>query len=258
MITSSSNPKIRFIKSLLNRKQDREENRVFVLEGVRLVEEARHSRQEPSLVLFGPNLSPRGKQLITYFKGMQVECEEISEDIMNSLSDTETAQGILVVLPYPKLTFPKNPDFLLIADEIRDPGNLGTILRSSISAGAQAVIITPGTTDAYSPKAVRAGMGSQLTLPIRTMAWSEIEKEFRELSLRFFYATAGEGEPYWKKDFRHPLALILGGEADGVSLDGMRISDEPVRIPMPGQTESLNAAVAASILLFEVVRQRSE
>jgi TrmH family RNA methyltransferase len=104
-------------------------------------------------------------------------------------------------------------------------------------------------------------MGSQLFLPIRIMGWEDIEKQFKQPPLpplSFYCATSKEGDPYWKKDFTQPLALVIGGEAEGVSSEAIRISDESVRIPMPGQTESLNAAVAAGILIFEVVRQRSK
>ena len=261
MITSISNPKIQYMRSLLNKRSSREENQAFVVEGVRLVEEVERSGLKPRSIIFSKKLSSRGMKLISHFREMDAECEEISENVMDSLSDTETAQGILAVLPFPQLPIPENPNFLVIADEIRDPGNLGTILRSSLSAGVQGVVITRGTADAYSPKVVRAGMGSQLFLPVHSMGWNDIGKQFHQthqLPLHFYYATSKEGEPYWKKDFTRPVALIIGGEAEGVSQAAIRVADESVRIPMPGQTESLNAAVAAGILLFEVVRQRSK
>ncbi len=261
MITSTSNPKIQYIRSLLAKKQSREENHAFVVEGVRLVEEVQRAKQKPEIIAFSRKLSDRGKKLVSFFQGINIECEEVAENVMDSLTETETAQGILAVLPFPDIAFPGKPNFLVITDEIRDPGNLGTILRSSLSAGIQGVILTPGTVDAFSPKVVRAGMGSQLTLPIRTMAWEDIEKQFKKAlqpPLHFFYTTSKEGAPYWKKDFTQPLALVIGGEAEGVSPEAIRIADDSVQIPMPGQTESLNAAVAAGILLFEVVRQRSK
>jgi TrmH family RNA methyltransferase len=261
MITSTSNPKIQYIRSLVSKKQFREENHAFVVEGVRLVEQVQRAMQKPKIIIYSQKLSQRGKKLVSAFQEMKVECEEIAENVMDSLTDTETAQGILAVLPFPEIPFPKKPDFLVIADEIRDPGNLGTILRSSLSAGVQGMILTPGTVDAFSPKVVRSGMGSQLFLPIQTLGWEAIETQFKKTlqpPLHFYFTTSKEGNPHWKKDFSQPLALIIGGEAEGVTPEAIRVADESVQIPMPGKTESLNAAVAAGILIFEVVRQRSK
>jgi RNA methyltransferase, TrmH family len=261
MITSTSNPKIQYIRSLLGKKQFREENHAFVVEGVRLVEEVLRAKQKPKIIAYSPKLSSRGQKIVSTFLELKIECEEVAENVMTSLTDTETAQGILAVLPFPELPFPQKPDFLVIADEIRDPGNLGTILRSSLSAGVQGIILTPGTVDAFAPKVLRSGMGSQFFLPIVTMGWKEITSQIKKRikpPLNFFYTISKKGEPYWKKDFTQPLALIIGGEAEGVSPEAVRVADDSVQIPMPGQTESLNAAVAAGIFIFEVVRQRSK
>ena len=174
---------------------------------------------------------------------------------VKSSSDTGTPQGILAVLERIDLPVPDLPTFVLIPDQIRDPGNLGTLLRSAAAAGVDAVLLPPETTDAFAPKVVRAGMGAHFRLPIQSMTWDEIEQVGKLAGLEVFLADMN-GKFCWEADLRQPLALIVGGEADGASEPARRLAMVSLRIPMPGKTESLNAGVAGSVLMFEVVRQR--
>ena len=173
--------------------------------------------------------------------------------LLQSLSGTETSQGILAVLNDSQIAWPSSPNFLLIPDQIRDPGNLGTLLRSAEAAGVQAVTLPPETTDAFAPKAVRSGMGAHFRLAIRSMSWDEIKQCTQGL---YVFLADMEGHPCWETDFHRPLALIIGGEAGGASEEAQKLASQKVGIPMTGETESLNAAVAGSVLMFEVMRQR--
>jgi len=143
---------------------------------------------------------------------------------------------------------------------LRDPGKLGTLLRTAAAAGAQALLLAPGCVDAFSPKVLRAAMGAHFRLPIRSLGWAELRAYLRpvgqERRLRTYLADSAGGLPHTHADFRAPLALIVGGEAEGAGAEGQSLAQSRVHIPMPGQAESLNAAVAAGILMFEVVRQR--
>lgn len=258
MITSTKNPKIQAVRALLAHHKDRIESRQFVIEGVRLVEEALASGLVPGLVFYTSGLSERGKKLLQQAESLRSEVEEISPAVMESLSGTETPQGILAVLPMLVPSLPQALNFVLVADSLRDPGNLGTLLRSAAAGGVQAVLLPPTTTDAFAPKVVRSGMGAHFRLPVLHMSWEQIEAvvKSRARSLRVFAADAENGTPCWQVNFRQPAALLVGGEAEGISPQGMSLADEAVTIPMPGGSESLNAAVAASILIFEVNRQR--
>ena len=120
------------------------------------------------------------------------------------------------MLDYSQLPIPNSPNFLLIPDQIRDPGNLGTLIRTAAAAGVQAVLLPPETTDAFAPKVVRAGMGAHFRLPIHTMDWDEIEQVCKQADLQVFLADM-DGGSCWETDFREPLALIVGGEAEGAS-----------------------------------------
>ena len=260
MITSSHNPKIQKVRALLAQRSERESAQAFVVEGVRLCEEAHAAGWQPSLLLYSQQLSLRGRRLLEDFSKSSPNIEEIPDHLMDTVAGTETPQGILAVFPFHSIPAPDDLDFVLVLDSLRDPGNLGTILRSAAAAGVQSVLLTPGTADPYAPKVLRSAMGAHFRLPIHLSGWDEIEALRRQPNLsplKFFLAEAEGGRPCWQTDFRQPLALWVGGEAEGASQAARRLADGLVTIPMPGRSESLNAAAAASILLFEVVRQRS-
>lgn len=259
MITSSKNQHVQFVRELLAKRSAREKSGLFVVEGVRLAEEALQNGSIPRLLFYADNLSTRGMELVQ--KAGQT-CDQIfciKSEILTALSDTETSQGLLLVLPQAVKPFPDAFDFLIIVDQLRDPGNLGTILRSSLASGVQAVCCTPGSVDAWSPKVVRSAMGAHFRLPIIEKSWDEIIRLCKQAvpPLTLFLAESGGGKPLWQADLQKPLALVIGGEAEGASQLVKKEVDENLLIPMPGDSESLNAAVAASILMFEVVRQRA-
>jgi len=262
MITSNQNTKLKLIRALQGRPKERLEAGAFLAEGVRLVEEALAAGWPFRFVLYGSQLSERGRLLVEKLAGLSVDVEQVDDALLESVSETETSQGILAVLELTNLPLPNLPTFLLIPDQIRDPGNLGTLIRSAAAAGVQAVLIPPETVDAFSPKVVRAGMGAHFRLPVYSLGWDEIRA--RVTGCAVFLADAdtrsasgaGGQTSCWTANFRQPLALIVGGEADGASESARKLADRMVNIPMPGKIESLNAAAAGAILMFEVVRQR--
>lgn len=266
MITSNQNSKIKLVRSLMGRAKERREAGMFVVEGVRLVEEAVKGDWRLETVLFDETLSERGKSLVSSLKSISIEVEEISADLMKSISETETPQGILAILQFSTPLISTPLDFVLIPDQIRDPGNLGTLLRSAAATGVQAVLIPPETTDAFAPKVLRAGMGAHFRVPIREMGWEEIgqvcklanganQQMSKSANLQMYLADMN-GKSCWETDLHQPLALIVGGEAEGASEEARKLANEQISIPMAGNVESLNAGVAGSVLMFEVVRQR--
>jgi TrmH family RNA methyltransferase len=261
MITSIRNPKIQWIRKLHAQPRFRREESAFVVEGVRLVEEASNSDWEIVQVFYTQDLDRRGQELLKDFHARQVPIEEVAPEVMQAASDTQTPQGILAVVSLQKTALlPEDVDFLLIVDGVRDPGNLGTILRTAAAANVGAVLLSPGTTDAYSPKVVRAGMGAHFILPVHSLSWDEIEALFSKLDhgspFNIYLADAASGITYSSADLISPLVLIIGGEAQGAGSRAAALAHMRLHIPMPGKTESLNSAVAAAILMFEIVRQR--
>jgi RNA methyltransferase, TrmH family len=258
MITSVHNVKVQAVRRLQAQARERQQQQAFVLEGVRLCEEALQAGWVASQVFFTDMLDERGKAVVGGFKQRDVPVEQLSPGVMQALSETETSQGLLVVVSQQILPLPSSPDFLLILDGLRDPGNLGTVLRTALAAGVQGVMLAPGCADAWSGKVVRSAMGAHFRLPIYHLRWSDIQGILKapSASLKVFLADAAGGMLYSEANFHVPLAIIVGGEAAGAGAEAHSMADEKVYISMAGGSESLNAGVAASILLYEVVRQR--
>ncbi len=254
MISSAQNAKIKLVRALAGRAKERREVEAFLAEGVRLVEEAHISGWPFRFALYSDDLSGRAQELVQALRAKGVDVEQVDQKLLHSLSDTETPQGILGVLDEHELPLVDPLDFLLIPDSIRDPGNLGSLLRSADAAGVQGVLLPPENVDPFSPKVVRAGMGAHFRLPIRAMSWSQIREQTPGMKV---YLADMHGAACWKADFRSPLALIIGGEAAGATDAARELADWLVSIPMLGKAESLNAAIAGSVLVFEVLRQRS-
>ena len=256
MITSNHNSKIKLVRALLSRAKDRREAGAFVVEGVRLVEEAVQSNWPMRFVLYDDSLSERGVSKVESLMSLGVDVEEVSTSVMKAMSETENPQGILAVLNEFQLPIPESPNFVLIPDQIRDPGNLGTLLRSAAATGVRTVLVPPETTDAFAPKVLRSGMGAHFKLPIQSMSWDEISEVIKSAGLQVLIADM-DGQSCWEIDLTKPVALVIGSEAEGASESARKLVNQKISVPMSGEMESLNAGVAGSVLMFEVVRQRN-
>lgn len=256
MITSVKNPRVQWVRRLQGRSKERRAENVLVVEGIRLVEEAQGANWAVRDLFYSPDLAERGMKLVRRFQESTTRIDAVSDNVMQAMSDTKNPQGILATIEIKPLPVSESPDFLLILDQINDPGNLGTILRTAAAANVQAVYLTPGTADPFSPKVVRAGMGAHFRLPIIEAEWNGILSRVAQTDLHVFLAASGEGDPYYDSDFSRPLVLIIGSEAHGAGQKAFQVSDSRVYVPMPGGGDSLNASVAAGIMLFEIIRQR--
>ncbi|MCS7282716.1 MAG: RNA methyltransferase [Anaerolineae bacterium] len=256
MITSLKNDRVRLVRALQERRRVRQRERRFVVEGIRLCEEAARAGFRPHFVFYTDQArqDERALSLLSHWERAGVPCEEVSPEVMEACSDTETPQGLLAVVPIPELPFPQRPTLLLILDRIRDPGNLGTILRTAWAAGVEGALLAPGTVDATNPKAVRAGMGAHFHLPLLAADWEEIPLLVE--GCRVYLADARGELSYTDADWTSRVALIVGGEAEGAGNQARALARATVAIPMAAGVESLNTAVAAAVLLFEAVRQR--
>ncbi len=256
VITSTRNPKIQHLRALQSRSKERKESAAFVIEGVRLAEEAVGASWPVSGGIYTEALGERGTQVAEQLLEGGIELELVSPEVMAAASDTRNPQGLLLELASQELAMPAEIDFVLIVDEVRDPGNLGSLLRSAAAAAVSTVLLSPGCADAFAPKVLRGGMGAHFQITIRKMDWKKIGSFCRQHSLQIFLTAADEGKSYDTADLRHPLAFILGGEAQGGGEEARALATDIVKINMPGKMESLNAAVAGSLMLFEVLRQR--
>jgi len=226
------------------------------VEGIRLLEEARRAGWRPEVLLAVDDLSPRAAALVDAWRAEGVAPLLVAGRVLTAASDTRTPQGVLAVFSQRQIPLKAKPDFLLLLDGVRDPGNLGTILRTALAAGVDGVLLPSGGVDPWAPKVVRAAMGAHFRLPIAQMDTQALRAALAGRAV--YLAEARSGIPYTRADFRAPCVLAVGGEAAGAGPVVRSLASRAVHIPMPGPAESLNAAVAAAILMFEVVRQRTE
>src|SRR5688572_6770077 len=172
MITSATNTKLKLVRGLIEKAKIRKEERQFVLEGVRLVQDAFETGIVPDFVLYREDMEHH--YLVTSLQSNQVACLAVEDRLFNELSDTQTPQGILAVCPWLELDPPPNPDFVLIFDQLNNPGNLGSALRTAGAVGVDAVILSAGSVDPYNPKVVRGAMGAHFRVPILQWEWTQI------------------------------------------------------------------------------------
>ncbi len=256
MITSSSNMKVKVVRRLQNDRRFRHREQQFVVEGTRWVTEILGLTRPTEMLFYTKRWLETAvhNQILQQLTAQGQSALLVSEEVMAEMSDTQTPAGILAVLPMAPRPLPDNPTLLLLLDGINTPGNLGTMLRTAAAAGADAVLLGPGCVDAYNPKVVRSGMGAHLRLPIHSQSWAEISQIVK--SMQVWLAAVEAKVSYTTVNWQQPAALIIGSEAAGASPQALAVATGSLTIPMQAATESLNAAMAAGIILFEAVRQR--
>jgi TrmH family RNA methyltransferase len=229
-----------------------------LLEGVRLVQDALDAGVRLETLVYAPERlasTAAGRALRQRLDHMS-SAEELDEGLLNSLSETVTSQGVLAAAAIPTEEPLPVGGMVLVLDGISDPGNAGAIVRTARAAGVTGLISTPTTTDLWGPKAMRAGMGAQFHVPARDgVVWPEVPAAAGDRPLCL--ADAREGAAYWELDWTLPRALVIGSEAHGATTPLALENAERVRIPMERETESLNAAAAAAILMYHALYQRS-
>lgn len=264
-LTSSDNAKVKLAKEV---RDGRDKSRIFV-EGARLLRELISSDLQIELCFYtrnaktDPNLSYIFERLIK----LQVNMYEISDKLLRSMSDTVSPQGMIVIANRKERSISGIKGHLLrsISDrlplwlflfEINNPSNLGAILRTAYAAGAAGVIVSAKSTDAFSPKSIRASMGTAFELPIYENATArEMVNICKEIGMKASSADVNASRDYTQINWKQPRLLVFGSEAHGVSDEILSLMDETFKIPMQNSVESLNLAVSAGIILFEARRQ---
>ncbi len=253
MITSTGNATIKHISQLLKKRSLRNEEGVFVIEGLRSFREIPKDRLVKAYI----SETAAKESDYSYFKGMPHEI--VSDAVMSYLSDTKTSQGYLAVVRQSdksEISW-KSDGLYLILEHIQDPGNLGTILRLSEAAGVTHIIMSTDTVDIYNPKVVRATMGAVFRVPFSyTEDLTGCIRNMKKAGVNVYGAALKNSQDYATLDYTLGCAFVIGNEANGLTEETLKICDSYVKIPMEGQVESLNAAVAAAVLSFEAYRQR--
>jgi TrmH family RNA methyltransferase len=249
-VSSPQNARVKLVRQLQRHSKIRREQRQLVLEGVRLVRDVFEAGSLPDFVFYtaGALSGDVAGDLVARMEAAGVPCLDVTDDLMRDMAETETPQGVLGVFPWPDAPVPPAPQLAVVADGWRDPGNLGTLLRTSAAAGVDLVVLTPGTVDAFNPKALRAGMGAQWRVPVASWDWDYLARRLEGLA--FYLADAAGQTVYGAIDWTQPSVLVVGGEAHGFGRAAERIPHTLIRIPMMPGVESLNAATAAAILIY--------
>lgn len=257
MITSTSNGKIKTIQNLRKKSKYRKEEKLFIIEGTRLFQET------PKELLQEVYVSESAENSLKEQLN-DIKYEVMSDNIFAAVSDTQNPQGILAVVKQPESSLQeileKENPLLLILEDLQDPGNLGTIMRTAEGAGVTGILMSKGCVDIYNPKVVRSTMGSIYRMPFVYLEnqeeFEQIFRQLKEKNIVTYGAALMESKDYDKYSYEKGTAFVIGNEGNGLSKHTLSLCEKYVKIPMCGQLESLNAAVASSILMYEAFRQR--
>lgn len=255
MITSSSNPQLKNIVQLNKKAKARREQGLYVVEGYKMYLEAPEEQIEK--IYAASHFLDKHPEI----RQKHPNLEEVDDRVFAAISDTRTPQGILCLMRQPswnikKMLGKENP-FLMVLEDLQDPGNVGTIFRTAEGAGVDGIILTKNCVDIYNPKTIRSTMGSIYRIPF--FYTDKIEEVLGELMIhdvRTFAAHLNGERDYDREDYKKGTAFFIGNEGNGLTDDLANMADRLVKIPMCGQLESLNAAMAAGILMYEAARQR--
>ncbi len=263
-ISSTGNPLVKAVSALVSKSSERKKQGAFVIEGIRAFREAPPDRIKTIFVTDAFLEKCRTEDAGTIYGIESASCDKyrVSEDVMHRLSDTMHPQGILAVAEmrssFVSDMFPQDrPPLIIVAERLQDPGNLGTVIRSGEGAGITGLMLAGDTVDPYNPKTVRGTMGSIFRVPV--VSCRDIKEAvglLREHGVTIYAADADGVCDYDRADLTAGCAFIVGNEGAGLTDDAKSLADALIRIPMLGSLESLNAAVCASVLMYEAARQR--
>ena len=257
VITSKDNETIKKIKKLKEKKY-RDQNGKYLIEGIKLIREAIAEKADIDTIVVCDNCVKTGEidQKVLY-EIAKYNCVYVDEKVFNNITDVQNPQGLLAVVE--KKNSDKDikydEDVIMVLDDIQDPGNLGTILRTIDSVGLSQVIVSKKSGDVFNPKVVRSTMGAIFRVNIiESENLVNTLKEIKKHKFKIVATSLQTEESIYDIEYKK-TAIVIGNEANGVSKEVLDISDKKIKIPMPGKTESLNAAVATGVVLYEYVRQ---
>ena len=263
LLTSRQNPKIKQIRALGKRKQ-RQAQGAFVVEGIRHVGEAVDARAKIEYIVYAPDLltSDYAHQLITELQLTNTPIYSTTPEIFSYIAEKEHPAGILAVIEQKHKSLQTlNPDNLgwgVVIFSPQDPGNLGTILRTLDSAGADGLIVVGNSTDIYHPTAVRASMGTLFWKPVVYTEFDEFAAWQKEHNYNLYGTSAHGSADYTTVEYKRPALLVLGSEREGLTPEQIALCQTLIRLPMRGRATSLNLSIAAGVLLYEMGRQIAE
>lgn len=258
VITSKDNEFVKYVKKLKEKKY-RDQSQEFIIEGIKLVKEAIEEKANIKQIIICDNCEDSGiipKDLM--YEIAKYNYVYVTENILKTMSDVNAPQGIMAIIERNnnENNIDYNQDIIVVLDDIQDPGNLGTILRTVDSIGLNQILVSKGTADCYNPKVVRSTMGAIFRIKIIECAdLEQTLKEIQKNNFKLVVSSLQTNNSLYDINFNKKV-IIIGNEAKGVEPQIQKMADEKIKIPMLGKTESLNASVATGIILYEYVRQK--
>lgn len=257
MITSTSNVQIKEISALLKKSKERKEKKVFVIEGRKMFEEI---CQDTSRVVKAYFSDSYVKEQYAKKALPQIPYEIVADTVFAAMAETVTPQGVLAIVKMPEYSLSemiKNAGTLVLLENVRDPGNLGTIIRTAEAAGVSGVILSKESVDIYNPKVIRSTMGAVYRVPFLYVEdFKKLLLELKKQKVRLLAAHLRAQKTFDNADYSGKVGILIGNEANGLSEEVSEFAEEKVLIPMAGSVESLNAAIAAALLMYEAYRKQ--
>lgn len=259
MISSTSNQQIKNLIQLQKKAKVRQEQGAFVVEGIKMFEESKADGHLVKAYVSESFYNEKCKEDNNYFGTFSYEV--VSDSVFKEASDTMTPQGIMAIVKMPEYDLDylldKEKINLMVLEDLRDPGNLGTIIRTAEGAGFHGIILSKESVDVYNPKVIRSTMGGIFRMPLFYVEnFKEMLEKLKGKGVTIYAAHLKGASFYDKVTYPSKCAILIGNEANGLSDEVAEISDYRIKIPMEGQVESLNAAIASSIIMYEVYRQK--
>ncbi|SES76966.1 23S rRNA (guanosine(2251)-2'-O)-methyltransferase RlmB [[Clostridium] polysaccharolyticum] len=257
MISSTSNSRIKNISKLLKSSKERKEKGVFIVEGIKMFLEAK----KLGLIVKAYFSESLFKDWVQDINFKEIDYEVVDDKVFREISDTITPQGVVAIVRMAKIQlddlFDTESMCLVFLENLRDPGNLGTIVRTAEGAGISAIILSKESVDIYNPKVVRSTMGSIFRMPVLYVDDIRMAMKKAQEAGTVLYAAHLKGRKFYDEvTYEKKVGIVIGNEANGLTKETADQADCYIKIPMSGQVESLNAAVATSIIMYEVYRQR--
>lgn len=257
MITSTSNVQIKQMMALLKKSKERKEQKAFVIEGRKMFEEICQDKSRVVKAYFSDSYVKEqydGKNM------PDVPYEIVADSVFAAMAETVTPQGVLAIVKMPEYSLEDmiaDAGTLVLLENLRDPGNLGTIIRTAEAAGVSGVVLSKESVDIYNPKVIRSTMGAVYRVPFLYVEdFSGLLKELRDKNVRLLAAHLKGQKTFDRADYSGKVGILIGNEANGLSEEAAELANEKVLIPMAGSVESLNAAVAAALLMYEAFRKQ--
>lgn len=258
MISSMSNQQMKNLIQLQKKAKTRNEQNCYIVEGIKMYEEIPKEQFVKAYVSesFYKETTKNNRQ---YFERKEVEI--VADNVFKEISDTMTPQGVMAVVKQNHFQsneiMAEHSANLIILEDVRDPGNLGTIIRTAEGAGITGIVLSRSCVDIYNPKVIRSTMGSIYRMPfVYVEDLAEAIKEMKENHITLYAAHLLGVNNYDKEDYISKCGILIGNEAQGLSDEISALADYFIKIPMCGKVESLNAAISAAILMYEIYRQR--